>query len=128
MRYLFYGYLGRDIPLPAVMSLTNGSLAISKVEENNEGWYVCEAENIGGKTRLQVFLKVSLSGRGNSNICFIKQYCNKNNDTVYLLFTRSKGHGSGCTTALSRIQRYLCRVYCVTPPTGYTLVKVLASL
>ena len=73
MLYNFYGYLGRDIPLPAVMSRTNGSLAISEVEENNEGWYVCEAENIGGKTRLQVFLKVSLTGRGNSNICYIKQ-------------------------------------------------------
>ena len=72
--YLLYDYLGRDIPLPAVMSLSNGSLAISKVEENNEGWYVCEAENIGGKTRLQVFLKVSSTGGNNSNICYIILY------------------------------------------------------
>ena len=32
------------------------------------------------------------------------------------LFTRSKGHGSGCTTALSGMHRYLYRVYCLTPP------------
>ena len=34
------------------------------------------------------------------------------------LFTRSKGHGSGCTTALSGMHRYLYRVYCLTPPTS----------
>ena len=33
-----------------------------------------------------------------------------------LLFTRSKGHGSGCTTAYSGMHRYLYRVYCITPP------------
>ena len=31
---------------------------------------------------------------------------------------QSKSHGSGCTTALSRIHRYLYRVYCLTPPTS----------
>ena len=35
-----------------------------------------------------------------------------------LLFTRSKGHGSGCTTALSGMHRYLYRVCCLTPPTS----------
>ena len=30
----------------------------------------------------------------------------------------SKGHGSGCTTALSGVYRYLYRVYCLTPPTS----------
>ena len=34
------------------------------------------------------------------------------------LFNRSKGHGSGCTTALSGMHRYLYRVYCLTPPTS----------
>ena len=33
-----------------------------------------------------------------------------------LLFNRSKGHGSGCTTALSGMHRYLYRVHCLTPP------------
>ena len=31
---------------------------------------------------------------------------------------RIKGHGSGCTTALSGMHRYLNRVYCLTLPTS----------
>ena len=34
------------------------------------------------------------------------------------LFSRIRGHGSGCTTALSGMHRYLYRVYCPTPPTS----------
>ena len=35
-----------------------------------------------------------------------------------LLHNRSKGHGSGCTTALSGMHRHLNHVYCRTPPTS----------
>ena len=35
-----------------------------------------------------------------------------------LLFNGSKGPGSGCTTALSGMHRYLYRVYRLTPPTS----------
>ena len=34
------------------------------------------------------------------------------------LFNRSKGHGSGCTIALSGMHHYRYRVYCLTPPTS----------
>ena len=37
-------------------------------------------------------------------------------ETLFL-FERSKGHSSGCTTALSGMRRYLFRVYCLTSPT-----------
>ena len=37
--------------------------------------------------------------------------CNKVSGWAKLLFTRSKGHGSGCTTALSGMHRYLYCVY-----------------
>ena len=35
-----------------------------------------------------------------------------------LLFDRSKGHGSGCTIALSGMHHYIYCVYCLTPPTS----------
>ena len=35
-----------------------------------------------------------------------------------LLFNRSKGLGSGCTTALGGMHRYHYRVYCLTPSTS----------
>ena len=35
-----------------------------------------------------------------------------------LLINRSKGRGSGCTTALSTMHRYVYRVYCLTPATS----------
>ena len=35
-----------------------------------------------------------------------------------LLFNRSKGHGSGCKTALSGMHLYLSRVYFLTPPSS----------
>ena len=42
------------------MFLPNRSLSILNVEEPGEGWYVCEAENIGGISRERVYLKVFL--------------------------------------------------------------------
>ena len=37
---------------------------------------------------------------------------------VIFQFHRSKGHGSGCTTTLSRMHHYLHCLYCWTPPTS----------
>ena len=39
-------------------------------------------------------------------------------DLTRNLFNRSKGHCSGCKTALSGMHRYLYRVYYLTPPTS----------
>ena len=36
----------------------------------------------------------------------------------FLLLKRSKGYGSGCTTALSGMHRCLYHVYCLAPPTS----------
>ena len=38
-----------------------------------------------------------------------------NSTCTIFLFNRSKGHGSGCTTALSGMHHYLYRVFCLTP-------------
>ena len=38
--------------------------------------------------------------------------------TGVLAWLFCKGHGSGCTTALSRMHCHLYRVYCLTPPTS----------
>ncbi|KAF6032030.1 HMCN1 [Bugula neritina] len=51
-------YSGRNISMPALMYLPNSSLSIPNVEENNEGWYICVAENIGGQSSERTFLKV----------------------------------------------------------------------
>lgn len=50
--------VGRYIALPALMFLPNNSLSIMAVEKQAEGWYMCEAENVGGTSSSQVFLKV----------------------------------------------------------------------
>ena len=39
-------------------------------------------------------------------------------DIIVLLFNKSKSHGSGCTTSISRMHRYLYCVYCLTPSTS----------
>ncbi|XP_067940287.1 hemicentin-1-like [Watersipora subatra] len=56
--YRMSPHSGRYITLPALMFLPNGSLSIPRVEDSSEGWYICEAENIGGATSQRTFLKV----------------------------------------------------------------------
>lgn len=54
-----HNLIGRYITLPALMILPNNSLSLIIVEDQAEGWYMCEAENVGGTSESRVFLKVS---------------------------------------------------------------------